>query len=119
MRNTLLILAGSSLVSLALVSACNDNKGFKGGTATANAKPPAASNVDPEEPATPPVLEPAPSPVEVVQAPEPETTNVFKDCDISGSANFVADLYQLPVDTKVLPDFSALTSIKQICLKQL
>jgi len=115
-------LVGSSLVALTLIAACNDNKGFKGATATTNAKLPDTENADPVENETPEVVaevKPDVTPDETEIVPEIETANVFKDCDASSSSPFIADLYQVPDSTKNLPDFSALTAIKKICLKQI
>lgn len=98
----------SSLVVLGSLSyACSDKKAFKGAAAQTTA--PKAADEEPE-----PVAEP---PFE--SAEEPETDNVFKDCEKSSNSPFSADLYQLENGAKKLPDYSQLTSLKKICLKQI
>lgn len=47
------------------------------------------------------------------------SAGLFKDCAASPSSKFVAKLYQLPEETSKLPDFSGLSSIREICLDQL
>jgi hypothetical protein len=46
-------------------------------------------------------------------------TRLFTDCEESPEKGIVANLYELPVDTAMLPDFSALSSLRTVCLSQL
>jgi hypothetical protein len=82
----------------------------------------------------PPVAETAPDEVEAetpvpsdqpnVDNPEPSEaptppTRLFTDCEESPEKGIVANLYQLPVNTNRLPDFTALSSLRTVCLSQL
>lgn len=87
------------------IFACKSKSTFKGGTQTADAE---------KKPA---VIEP--KPVETVK-PNPVVPGVFDDCDKSTNSPFSADLYQIPENTEKLPEnYSVLTSLKKVCLKQL
>lgn len=95
-----------SLVVFALLAACSDKKSFAGGTpAGAVAKTDDAEPIVEEEKTS------------TVKKDPPQVD--FQDCDTSDNNVFVADLYELPENTQILPDFKSMTSIKQICLKQI
>lgn len=49
----------------------------------------------------------------------PPSTRLFTDCEESPEKGIVANLYELPVNTAKLPDFSALSSLRTVCLSQL
>lgn len=100
-------LAGS-IVVLALLSACSDKKSFAGGTPAG-----AVAKTEDAEPYSEPVEDTVPS----KPAKEPQVD--FQDCDTTDANVFVADLYELSPTTNQLPDYSKLTVIKQICLKQI
>jgi hypothetical protein len=57
---------------------------------------------------------PAPFP-----APTDPDTRLFTDCEESPEKGIVANLYELPVDTSRLPDFSSMTALRDVCLSQL
>jgi hypothetical protein len=46
-------------------------------------------------------------------------TRLFTDCEESPEKGIVANLYELPVNTAMLPDFSTLSSLRTVCLSQL
>ncbi|HET9238070.1 MAG TPA: PA14 domain-containing protein [Oligoflexus sp.] len=47
------------------------------------------------------------------------TVRLFTDCEESPEKGIVANLYELPVNTAKLPDFSSLSSLRTVCLSQL
>jgi hypothetical protein len=47
------------------------------------------------------------------------STRLFTDCEETPDKGIVAQLYELPVDTKQLPDFSGLSALRTVCLSQL
>jgi hypothetical protein len=46
-------------------------------------------------------------------------SRLFTDCEESPEKGIVANLYELPVDTAELPNFSSLSSLRTVCLSQL
>lgn len=95
------------LIGLLSLSACR-TVGFKGGVAKTGHD----GDLKPQPPEPQP---PEPKPPE----PKPPEPAIFVECPDSPDRMLVAGLYLLPEKTAQLPDFSKLTKIKDVCLKQL
>lgn len=113
----------TSACSLLLLSACANEK-FRDQVqqTQAPASESVAENADqyPEKP----LDETSTIPADISESvPDTETAAmpkpIFADCDSTADRPIVGDLYQLPPETKVLPDFKHMKAIKKVCLAQL
>ncbi len=109
----------NSLLVFGLSGACNEKQSFKGAAKVLNAKESESADKTTEVSVPIPTTKPKSNDVRVPGDIGSETTNVFKDCGASGTANFVAELYKLPIDTKALPDFSTMVPEREICINQI
>ncbi len=65
---------------------------------------------DPQDPAT--------YPADNASQSAQSAKQLFASCD-SSTGGIVADVYELPAQTKALPDFNTLTALDQVCVEQL
>lgn len=123
------VLTGLLAFGSLFVQSCGDSSAFKGSAKKGTIVSGDAAPATPAAPVAVPLPAPAPT---VVPAPNPEVvtsetsidvsidnTGIFKNCESSPSSKFVADLYSMADQSGSLPDFSAMTSLKRICLNQL
>ncbi len=71
--------------------------------------------------ATPPAPAPAPAPIPT-PAPVPTPAlpgEVFSECSANPDKAIISQLYNLPVNTSSLPDFSTMRSVGDVCLSNL
>lgn len=80
--------------------------------------------VSEKAPAEPEAETPVPSDLPTADNPAQSETptpaaRLFTDCEESPEKGIVANLYELPVNTTRLPDFTTLSSLRTVCLSQL
>ena len=108
-----------AIILTILMLSCQDSS-FEGGKENVEAqKPePQTDNLTPESPTDPLVTN-----VDIVAADTSiDTEKLFVEClvgAVEGVYPMKALLYQLPVDTALLPDFATMTPVKKVCLRQL